>query len=54
MAGPAASELVTVGAGLIGMEALMEDVENAIYPHPSISEAIREACMAALGRGVHM
>lgn len=53
MAGPAASELVAAGASLISMEALLEDVEAAVYPHPSVSEAIREACLNALGRGVH-
>ncbi len=54
MAGPSASELVTIGASLITMEAMLEDVEATIYPHPSVAEAIREACLDALGRAVHM
>lgn len=53
MAGPCASELVTVGTSLIAMEALLEDVAETVYPHPSVSEAIREACLSALGRAVH-
>lgn len=53
IAGPNASELITIGASLLAMEALLEDVVNTIYPHPSVSEAIREACMDALGCAVH-
>lgn len=53
IAGPSASELVTIGGSLITMEAMLEDVEATIYPHPSVAEAIREACLDALGRAVH-
>lgn len=53
IAGAGATELVTVGASLINMEAVLEDVADTIYPHPSISEAIREACLDALKRAIH-
>ena len=53
MAGPSASELVTIGASLITMEAMIEDVEATIYPHPSVAEALREACLDALERAIH-
>ena len=53
MEGPSASELVTVGTQLIASEMLLEDVEWTIYPHPAVAEAIREACLDALGRCVH-
>ncbi len=53
MEGPSASELVTVGTQLIASELLLEDVEWTIYPHPAVAEAIREACLDALGRCVH-
>lgn len=53
MAGPSASELVTVFAQLLEMEAVLEDVEHTIYPHPAVSEAIREACLDAMGRAIH-
>jgi dihydrolipoamide dehydrogenase len=53
IAGPSASELVTIGASLISMEAVLEDVADTIYPHPSVSEAIREACLDALGCPLH-
>ena len=53
MVGPSASELVTLFTQLLEMEAVLEDVENTIYPHPAVSEAIREACLDALGRAIH-
>lgn len=54
MAGPCASELVTVGTQMISSELLLEDVECTIYPHPAVAESIREACLAALGRAIHV
>lgn len=53
MAGPAASEIVTTAASLIAQECGLEDVAATIYPHPSVSEALREACLIALGQAVH-
>jgi len=53
MEGPCAAELVTVGTQLIASELLLEDVECTIYPHPAVAEAIREACLDALGRAIH-
>ena len=53
MEGPSASELVTVGTQMIASELLLEDVECTIYPHPAVSEAIREACLDAMGRPIH-
>ena len=50
MRGTCASELVTLGASMIHDELLLEDVAATIYPHPSIGESIREACLNALGR----
>ena len=53
MEGPSASELVTVGTQIIASELLLEDVEWTIYPHPAVAEAIREACLDALGHCIH-
>ncbi len=53
MAGPCASELITLGTQLITSEVTLEDVTKTIYPHPAVAEAIREACMDALGRCIH-
>lgn len=53
MVGPCASEIVTIAATLLSMEATLEDVELTVYPHPSVSEALREACLDALGSAIH-
>lgn len=53
MQGHCASELITVGTQIIASEMMLEDVEYCIYPHPAVSESIREACLAALGRAIH-
>jgi len=53
IAGSSASELVTIGASIMSMEAVIEDVINTVYPHPSISEAIKEACLDAIGISLH-
>jgi len=48
-----ASEMITTATSLITMEATIEDVEATIYPHPSISEGLREACLDVLGLAIH-
>ena len=53
MMGPEASELITVGVQLVSSKIKLEEVESAIYPHPSVSEAIKEAALGALGRAIH-
>lgn len=53
MAGPSASEMITTGVSLLAQEQGLEDVEATIYPHPSVSEAIREACLIAAGKALH-
>jgi dihydrolipoamide dehydrogenase len=36
------------------LESTVEEMEKAIHPHPTLSEAIAEAALASLGRVVHM
>jgi len=48
-----ASEMVTTATTLLATESLLEDVAATIYPHPSVSEALREACLDALGMAIH-
>jgi dihydrolipoamide dehydrogenase len=52
--GPNASELI--GEFIIGrhLEATVEEMERAMHPHPTLSEAIAEAALAALGRVIHI
>lgn len=51
--GPEASELISELALAIRMQATLETLADLIHPHPSLSEAISEACLDALGRSIH-
>jgi dihydrolipoamide dehydrogenase len=52
--GPSASELI--GEIIVGrhLETTAEELEAAMHPHPTLSEAIAEAALASLGRAIHM
>jgi dihydrolipoamide dehydrogenase len=52
--GPSASELI--GEVIIGrhLESTVEEMEAAMHPHPTLSEAVAEAALAALGRAIHI
>ncbi len=52
--GPSASELI--GEGMMAMEkrATLQEIASAPHAHPTLSEAIKEACLQALGRAVHL
>lgn len=52
--GPSASELI--GEFIIGrhLESTVEEMEAAMHPHPTLSEAVAEAALAALGRAIHI
>ncbi len=52
--GPSASELI--GELVVGrhLETTVEEMDRAMHPHPTLSEAIAEAALASLGRALHM
>jgi dihydrolipoamide dehydrogenase len=52
--GPSASELI--GELIIArhLESTVEELEAAMHPHPTLSEAVAEAALAALGRALHI
>lgn len=52
--GPRATDLIGECALAIGMEATAEDIIAAIHAHPTLTEAVREAALAAEGRAVHI
>ena len=54
MAGPAVSELAAAAALAVEMGATAEDLALTIAPHPTLSEALAEAAMGALGRPLHV
>jgi len=51
--GPEASELVAEFGLAIEMGAQLGDVAATVHTHPTLSEAVREACANALGRAIH-
>ena len=54
LAGPHVSELAAEVALAVEMAASPEDLAGTIHPHPTISEAVHEAALLAVGRPLHM
>lgn len=52
--GPGASELVAEGALALAMEATLEEIVTTIHAHPTLSEAVAEASLAARGMALHI
>lgn len=53
IAGPHASDLIQEATLAIRLEATLDDLESTIHPHPTLSEALAEAALAARGRALH-
>lgn len=51
--GPSVSELAAAFTQSIEMCARLEDVAGTIHAHPTLSEAVQEAALKALGSGLH-
>src|SRR5437868_2863410 len=54
MVGPHVTDLVEAGVVAIEAESTVETVADGIAPHPTLSEAIKEAGLVALGRAIHI
>lgn len=54
MIGPEVTELLGEVSVAQSLDATIEDVGLAIHPHPTLSEALKEAALAAMGQAVHM
>ena len=52
--GPRATDMIAQGALCIGKDMDIKDIIDTIYAHPTISEAVREAVLAADGRAIHI
>jgi dihydrolipoamide dehydrogenase len=52
--GAGASELI--GEFVVGrhLETTAEEMDKAMHPHPTLSEAVAEAALASLGRALHI
>ena len=54
MVGPHVTDLIEAGVVAIDAEATVETVADGMAAHPTLSEAIKEAGLVALGRAIHI
>ena len=54
MVGPHVTDLIEAGVVALDAEATVETVADGMAAHPTLSEAIKEAGLVALGRAIHM
>jgi dihydrolipoamide dehydrogenase len=52
--GPHATELIAEFVVGRHLETTVEELERAMHPHPTLSEAVGEAALVALGRPLHI
>ena len=51
--GPQATELISGAALALEQGLTLEKWAEVVYPHPTVSESIKEAVLSALGCGLH-
>src|SRR3954469_13991085 len=54
MVGPHVTDMIEAGVVAIDAERPVETVADGMAPHPTLSEAIKEAGLVALGRAIHI
>jgi dihydrolipoamide dehydrogenase len=54
MVGPHVTDLIEAGVVAIDAEATVETVADGMAAHPTLSEAVKEAGLVALGRAIHV
>ena len=52
--GPHVTELIAGPAGMLRLEATLEELARTVHPHPSLSEAIMEAAHVTLGEPIQI
>jgi len=52
--GPGATEVIAEFVVGRHLEATVEGMEKAMHPHPTLSEAVAEGALSALGRAIHI
>ena len=52
--GPHATDLIEAAVVALDAEVTVETVADGIAPHPTLSEALKEAGLVALGRAIHL
>ncbi|WP_126426310.1 dihydrolipoyl dehydrogenase [Brevibacillus marinus] len=51
--GPNATDLISEAVLAMHLEATAEEFAMALHPHPTLSEALWEAVLSSMGRGIH-
>src|SRR5207253_5133934 len=54
MVGPHVTDMIEAGVVAIDAEATVETVADGMAAHPTLSEAVKEAGLVALGRAIHL
>jgi dihydrolipoamide dehydrogenase len=54
MVGPHVTDLIEAGTVAIDAESTVETVADGMAAHPTLSEAVKEAGLVALGRAIHV
>jgi dihydrolipoyl dehydrogenase len=54
MVGPHVTDLIEAGVVALDAESTVETIADGMAPHPTLSEAIKEAGLVALGRAIHL
>jgi len=52
--GPHASDLIQEGTLALTLESTLDELDATIHPHPTLSEALAEAALAAKGSALHV
>jgi dihydrolipoamide dehydrogenase len=54
MVGPHVTDMIEAGVVALDAESTVETVADGMAPHPTLSEALKEAGLVALGRAIHV
>ncbi len=54
LVGPEATEMISTLSLGISLETTEEALSNTIFAHPTVSEAVHEAVLSAMGRAIHV
>jgi dihydrolipoamide dehydrogenase len=46
--------MIAEGSLAIGLDATLDGIASTIHGHPTVSEAVREAALAAKGAAIHI
>lgn len=53
MIGPAATEIISNATIVLEQGLTLDEWSKVVYPHPTVSEAVKESILSGLGKGLH-